>query len=89
MSDPDGAAPSAATTDPRETPEVLVQNREGVLVITLNRPQAKNAMTQTMARLIAAALDRRPGRRARLHREAAGRLDRQLSPGTAWIRACG
>lgn len=39
-------------------PEVLVERREpGILVITLNRPLAKNAMTQAMAQLIAAALD--------------------------------
>ncbi|RAY10752.1 enoyl-CoA hydratase [Actinomadura craniellae] len=58
MSDTHDTAPPAATTDAREAPEVLVEDREGVLVITLNRPQAKNAMTLTMARLIAAALDR-------------------------------
>ncbi|MFF5263804.1 crotonase/enoyl-CoA hydratase family protein [Actinomadura viridis] len=58
MSDAPGTAPSSATTSARDAPEVLVEDREGVLVITLNRPQAKNAMTRTMARLIAAALDR-------------------------------
>ncbi|SNR55574.1 crotonase/enoyl-CoA hydratase family protein [Actinomadura mexicana] len=58
MSDAHETAPSAATAEEREAPEVLVEDREGVLVITLNRPQAKNAMTWNMARLIAAALDR-------------------------------
>lgn len=49
---------SQATADEAED-EVLVQDRaDGVLVITLNRPRAKNAMTQAMAVRIAAALDR-------------------------------
>jgi enoyl-CoA hydratase len=47
------------TTDVAESPEVLVEESEhGVLLLTLNRPHAKNAMTQNMAQLIAAALDR-------------------------------
>ncbi|QFG21325.1 crotonase/enoyl-CoA hydratase family protein [Actinomadura sp. WMMB 499] len=53
----DTASP-AAPTDAGEAPEVLVEDREGVLVITLNRPRARNAMTLNMARVIAAALDR-------------------------------
>ncbi len=58
MSDAHDTAPSAATTDAHQAPEVLVEDREGVLVITLNRPRAKNAMTLAMARIIASALDR-------------------------------
>lgn len=40
-----------------EAPEVLTERRDGVLVITINRPQAKNAMTKAAAELIAAAID--------------------------------
>lgn len=41
-----------------DQPEVLVErDADGVLVLTLNRPHAKNAMTQAMAQRIAAALD--------------------------------
>ncbi|GAA2263448.1 crotonase/enoyl-CoA hydratase family protein [Actinomadura luteofluorescens] len=61
MSDAHETAPSAATAEEGGAPEVLVEDRENVLVITLNRPQAKNAMTLNMARLIADALDRLDG----------------------------
>lgn len=37
--------------------DVLVETRDGVLIITLNRPQAKNAVTEEVARRIAAAMD--------------------------------
>ncbi|MEJ5979174.1 crotonase/enoyl-CoA hydratase family protein [Novosphingobium sp. PS1R-30] len=37
---------------------VLVEEHEGVLVVTLNRPQAKNAMNLAMALTIAEAMDR-------------------------------
>lgn len=40
-----------------DTPEVLTERRDGVLVITINRPQAKNAVSAGVARGIAAALD--------------------------------
>ncbi|WP_122817797.1 crotonase/enoyl-CoA hydratase family protein [Nocardioides pantholopis] len=46
---------------PETAPEVLVEQRGSVLVLTLNRPQAKNAMTRTMSELLAAALDRLDG----------------------------
>ena len=38
--------------------EVLTRDDDGVLVITINRPDAKNAMTKAAAEGIAAALDR-------------------------------
>jgi enoyl-CoA hydratase len=37
--------------------EVLVERREGVQVVTLNRPQAKNALTRAVAEAVAAAVD--------------------------------
>jgi enoyl-CoA hydratase len=37
--------------------EVLVERRDGVQVITINRPQAKNALNQAVAEGIAAAVD--------------------------------
>ncbi|SNQ50899.1 Short chain enoyl-CoA hydratase [Frankia canadensis] len=40
-----------------EAPEVLTERRDGVLVITLNRPAAKNAATLGVARGVAVALD--------------------------------
>jgi len=39
------------------TEEVLVSVEDGVQTITINRPEARNAMTLAAARLIAAALD--------------------------------
>lgn len=38
-------------------PEVLVDASDGILTITINRPQARNAMTLAAATAIAAALD--------------------------------
>lgn len=40
------------------TAEVLVDAEDGILTITLNRPEARNAMTLAAARQIAEALDR-------------------------------
>lgn len=40
-----------------EAPEVLTERRDGVLIITINRPEAKNALTQGVAQLVAAAID--------------------------------
>lgn len=37
--------------------EVLTERREGVLIITLNRPQAKNAANKALAEGVAAAID--------------------------------
>lgn len=44
-------------TEATEPPEVLTERRDGVLVITINRPAAKNAVTEGVAKGIAAALD--------------------------------
>ena len=41
-----------------EAPEVLTQVDNGVLIVTINRPEAKNAMTKAAAEGIAAAMDR-------------------------------
>ena len=38
--------------------EVLVANEDGIVVVTINRPEARNAMTKRAAELIAAAMDR-------------------------------
>ena len=38
--------------------EVLTSEEDGVLVVTINRPEAKNAMTKAAAEGIAAAMDR-------------------------------
>lgn len=38
--------------------EVLTQVEDGVLIVTINRPEAKNAMTKAAAEGIAAAMDR-------------------------------
>ncbi len=38
--------------------EVLTSEEDGILVVTINRPDAKNAMTKAAAEGIAAAMDR-------------------------------
>ena len=38
--------------------DILTEVKDGVLVITINRPDAKNAMNKAAAEAIAAALDR-------------------------------
>ena len=40
------------------TEEVLTQVEDGILIITINRPEAKNAMTKAASEAIAVALDR-------------------------------
>lgn len=40
------------------TEEVLTSEEDGILVVTINRPEAKNAMTKAAAEGIAAAMDR-------------------------------
>ena len=40
------------------TQEVFVEAEDGVLVVTINRPEAKNAMNKAAAELISAAMDR-------------------------------
>lgn len=44
-----------------ETTELSVQRRERVLIITMNRPEKRNAMNGTMARALAAAVDELDG----------------------------
>ena len=44
-----------------EQQAVLTEERDGVLVITINRPEARNAINGDVARGIAAALDRLDG----------------------------
>jgi enoyl-CoA hydratase len=39
-------------------PEVLTEARDGVLIVTLNRPEAKNAASKKLSELVAAAMDR-------------------------------
>jgi enoyl-CoA hydratase/carnithine racemase len=51
MTSPQQAAP-AAEADP-----VLVESGDGIMVITINRPKAKNAVTAAVAEQVAAALD--------------------------------
>lgn len=41
-----------------QTEEVLTEVEDGVLIVTINRPEAKNAMSQAAAHGIAAAMDR-------------------------------
>ncbi|MEO0500815.1 MAG: crotonase/enoyl-CoA hydratase family protein [Pseudomonadota bacterium] len=41
-----------------ETDEVLVETADGVLIVTINRPEAKNAVNRNVATGIAAAMDR-------------------------------
>ena len=43
------------------TEAVLTEERDGVLVVTINRPEARNAINGDVARGIAAAVDRLDG----------------------------
>ena len=48
-----------STSEPdHEAPEVLVTEHGPVLVITINRPRQRNAMTRSAGQLIAAAVER-------------------------------
>lgn len=49
----------SATVDTADEPtrELLVEERDRVLILTMNRPQARNAMSLTMAQQIAEALE--------------------------------
>ena len=49
------------TTDPASAPVVLVERRDRVLLITLNRPEARNAVNRALAGAVAAALDELDG----------------------------
>ncbi len=48
-------------TDPDQPPPVLTERREGILLITLNRPDARNAVNLALAEGLAAALDELDG----------------------------
>jgi enoyl-CoA hydratase len=41
-----------------EAPAILTEVEDGILIVTINRPEAKNAMNQAAAEGIAAAMDR-------------------------------
>jgi enoyl-CoA hydratase len=41
--------------------EVLTERRDNVLVVTINRPEAKNAVNEAVARGVAAAMDELDG----------------------------
>ncbi len=41
--------------------EVLIEIRDGILIVTLNRPEAKNAATKLLSELVAAAMDQLDG----------------------------
>lgn len=41
--------------------EVLTEVRDGVLIVTLNRPEARNAANKALSELVAAAMDRLDG----------------------------
>ena len=41
-----------------DTPEVLTEVENGILIVTINRPEAKNAMTKAASEAIAEAMDR-------------------------------
>ncbi len=38
--------------------EVITESQDGVLIITINRPEAKNAVNRAVAESIAAAMER-------------------------------
>jgi enoyl-CoA hydratase len=50
-----------ADTETAQEPPVLTERRDGVLLITLNRPDARNAVNLPLAQGIAAALDELDG----------------------------
>jgi enoyl-CoA hydratase len=47
--------------EPEMSNEVLTEVRDGILIITLNRPEAKNAANKALSEGVAAALDRLDG----------------------------
>ncbi len=62
---------AARVSSPTQDAEALIERRGAAGVIILNRPKALNALTLTMVRLMAAALDawqRRPVGHPRRHR---------------------
>ncbi len=51
----------SVVSDEATAEEVLVEQRDRILVITINRPQAKNAVNATVSRGLADAMDRLDG----------------------------
>jgi enoyl-CoA hydratase len=49
------------SADPHEQPAVLTERRDGVLVVTINRPEVRNAVNGAVAEGIAHALDELDG----------------------------
>ncbi len=49
---------TVSTEASNEEPEVLVEQRDRILIITINRPKAKNAVNAAVARGLADAVDR-------------------------------
>jgi enoyl-CoA hydratase len=50
--------PGGTPPDPQAQPHLLVEQRGHVLVVTMNRPEARNALSPEMTRLMAQAWDR-------------------------------
>src|SRR3984957_17990853 len=51
------SAAMSMTADPQPPMPVLTERRDGVLLITLNRPEMRNAVTLQLAEGIAAAIE--------------------------------
>ena len=49
------------STEEAAEPEVLVEQRDRILIITINRPKAKNAVNSAVAHGLADAVDRLDG----------------------------
>jgi enoyl-CoA hydratase len=52
---------TAVSTEEAAEPEVLVEQRDRILIITINRPKAKNAVNSAVAHGLAEAVDRLDG----------------------------
>ncbi len=71
-------------TTPASSP-VLTERRGNVLLITLNRPEVRNAVNAALAEGVAGALDELDARRGAVGRRAHGRGRLLLAP--AWTSA--
>jgi enoyl-CoA hydratase len=54
-------AHTVVSTEPAAEPEVLVEQRDRILIITINRPKAKNAVNSAVSHGLAEAVDRLDG----------------------------
>src|ERR1700758_5688571 len=52
------SAMTTVSTEEATEPEVLVEQRDRILIITINRPKAKNAVNAAVSRGLADAMDR-------------------------------